>query len=146
MNAKECNHQYNETFNKMNAVYHNIAKQFHMSDTQFWILYALTEENKPLTQCELMNYLIAPKQTIHSAIHKLINENYISLQQTQGNRKLYDLTKEGKRLANQTVKKVIQDEINIFNEFTDEERTKFLIYTQKYISLLEKRSYDDTTI
>ena len=146
MNAIECNHQYNETFNKMNAVYHNIAKQFHMSDTQFWILYALTEENKALTQSELMRYLTAPKQTIHSAIHKLINDNYISLQETKGKKKLYDLTVEGKLLASKTVKKVIEDEIEIFDIFTNEEREKFLLFTQKYISLLEKRTYDDTTI
>lgn len=137
MNAILTNHKYNELFNKMTGVYRIIVKQYDMSECQFWILYALTEEQKPLTQSELMRYINFPKQTIHSAIHKLIDENIILLQEINGNKKSYVLSKQGKELSEKTVQIVIQDEINVFEQFTEEERQQFLSLTQKYIELLE---------
>lgn len=147
MDAITTNHQYNELFNKMTGVYHKIVKNLNMSDCQFWILYALCEEQRALTQSELMRYLTAPKQTIHSAIHKLIDEEYIFLQQTTGKKKSYVLSSKGESFANQTVKIVIQDEISVFEDFTEEERKQFLSLTQKYIQLLEKKgNHENTTI
>lgn len=137
MNAIQTNHQYNELFNKMTGVYHTIVKQYDMSECQFWILYALTEEQNPLTQSELMRYINAPKQTIHSAIHKLIDEKMILLQEINGKKKSYILSQQGKELSKKTVQIVIQDEINVFEQFTEEERNQFLSLTQKYIELLE---------
>ncbi len=148
MDALQTNHKYNELYNKMTGVYRTIVKQYNMSECQFWILYALTEEQRPLAQSELMRYLTFPKQTIHSAIHKLIDENMILLQETNGNKKLYILSKQGKELAEKTVKVVIQDEINVFKSFSEEERNQFIALTQKYIDLLESEgtNHEDTTI
>lgn len=140
MNAIETNQSFNTLYNKMNGIYHTIVKQYKMSECQFWILYALTVENKPLSQIELISYLIAPKQTIHSAIHKMISEEYISLKETSGTKKYYTLTQKGKQLAKNTVTKVIENETLVFDTFSEEERTTFISLLSRYIQQMERIS------
>lgn len=140
MNAVEANQSFNTLYNQMSGIYHAIVKQYKMSECQFWILYALTVEEKPLSQAELIRYLIAPKQTIHSAIHKMISEEYITLKEISGTKKYYMLTKKGNELSSHTVKKVILDEIHVFDAFTEEERKTFISLLTKYIQQMERTS------
>lgn len=138
MNSKETNLKYNILYNQNVGIYHKIVKHYNLSECQFWILYALNVENKPLSQSELCAYLISPKQTIHSSIQKLILDGYITLKETTGKKKMYFLTNTGKKLSNKTVRNVIQIEERLFETFSEKERKDIIHLFQKYNDTLEK--------
>lgn len=138
MNSKQTNLQFNLLYNQMTGIYHDIVKHYNLSECQFWILYALCEENKPLSQSELCAYLIAPKQTIHSSIQKMVEENYISLKEMSGKKKLYSLTTTGKQLSQKTVIPVIEAEEKTFRAFSEDERKQIIHLFQKYNEILIK--------
>ena len=55
-------------------MYRSAAKSCGISECAFWILYTLRVEEKPFTQAEICEFLIEPKQTVHSALKKLEDE------------------------------------------------------------------------
>lgn len=140
MNTVEINRRFNAMYNHMSGIYREVIKKYSMSECQFWILYALSSEGRPLNQKELQSYLIAPKQTIHSAIHRMLDEGYILLKETSGKRKFFELTEKGTQLASVSVSKVLEMEFTVLNEFTPEERNTLLSLSEKYIRLFEKEA------
>lgn len=140
MNSTQANYEFNLLFNKMTGIYHDMVKKCHMSDCQFWILYALNEENRPLTQSEIGSYLYSPKQTIHSSIQKLLEEELITLKETSGKKKYYVLTTKGKQLSKTTVLPVIQGEMRSFDCLTEKQRNDFISSCKKMIQVLEMYS------
>lgn len=137
MNSNQTNYEFNVLYNQMTGIYHEIVKRVNLSECQFWILYALNVENKPLSQSEISEYLISPKQTIHSSIHKLIEDGYISLKETNGKKKYYSLTRKGKQLSKKTVLPVIQIEVEAFDTFSEKERNQFIMLFKKYSEKLD---------
>ena len=53
LSAKSLIEQENRQYNETNALYHAAAVQFGLSDTAFWILYALYSSAAPLTQVQM---------------------------------------------------------------------------------------------
>ena len=51
--------QFNRIYNDYCSIYRNIAKHFGLSETVFWILYTLIDENKPITQSYLCGIIAA---------------------------------------------------------------------------------------
>lgn len=140
MDALHTNLLFNTEFNRMNGIYRILTQKYSMPECQFWILYALYEKRKPLTQSELKEYLISPKQTIHSSIQKLMEQNFITLTKTHGKKKYFSLTEEGRKLAEETVGTVQKKEILAFEGFSEEEREQFISLLSRYCDLLEKEA------
>lgn len=140
MDALHTNQLFNTEFNRMNGIYRILTQKYSMPECQFWILYALYEKRKPLTQSELKEYLISPKQTIHSSIQKLMEQNFITLTKTHGKKKYFSLTEEGRKLAEETVGTVQKKEILDFEGFSEEEREQFISLLSRYCDLLEKEA------
>lgn len=140
MDALHTNQLFNTEFNRMNGIYRILTQKYSMPECQFWILYALYEKRKPLTQSELKEYLISPKQTIHSSIQKLMEQNFITLTKTHGKKKYFSLTEEGRKLAEETVGTVQKKEILAFEGFSEEEREQFISLLSRYCDLLEKEA------
>lgn len=57
------------------------------SDTAFWILYLLCKEERTYTQNDLADELCIAKQTVNSAIAKLVKEGYVELIPSKGLRR-----------------------------------------------------------
>ena len=53
LSAKSLIEQENRQYNETNALYHAAAVQFGLSDTAFWILYALYSSASPITQVQM---------------------------------------------------------------------------------------------
>lgn len=140
MNSVQANYEYNLIYNELTSVYHDMTKRYKLSECQFWILYALKEEDRPLTQAEICRYLISPKQTIHSSIQSLLKEGYIQLSEVTGKKKFFSFTESGTKLSNETVGKIIEAEINAFDAFTEKERKEFIRLNLKFIQQLQKYS------
>ena len=131
--------QFNRIYNDYCSIYRNIAKHFGLSETVFWILYTLIDENKPITQSYLCGIIYLPKQTINSALKKLETEGYIKLFVSELNRKnkMVALTDKGEKLARQTADKILAAEERAFNHMTDDEIKQLMVLYDKYLTVLE---------
>lgn len=65
---------FNREMKKLDDIYRSAAKECGMAECAFWILYTLRVEEKSFTQAELCEFLAEPKQTVNSALKKLVAE------------------------------------------------------------------------
>ena len=59
-------------YNENTLLYHRLARTCGLPDCAFWLLYTLRSEEAPLTQTQLSEQLSLPKQTVNSALKKLV--------------------------------------------------------------------------
>lgn len=129
--------EYNGIIKENDKIYRSAARSLGLSDSAFWILYALRETEKEVTQRELINANYFPPQTVNSALKKMEKEGYVELCSAEDRRsKKVCLTQKGRELAEHTVDKVILLEIKTVEGLTEEERALFLKLFHKYTNLL----------
>ena len=124
---KECDH-----------IYSQLASRLGLTDSAFWVLYAVAHAETPLTQNDLCSNFFFPVQTIHSAIHNLRNRGLLELQFIPGtkNRKAILLTEAGKRLVADTICRVDEMEENALRRFSEDDRALYLSLYQRHIEYL----------
>ena len=76
--AKRMLLEYNRETKRLDDLYRCAVKQCGISECAFWILYTLRAEERQFTQAEICEFLIEPKQTVHSALKKLEAEGYLA--------------------------------------------------------------------
>ena len=74
-------------YNESTLLYHRLARACGLPDCAFWLLYTLRSEEAPLTQTQLSEQLSLPKQTVNSALKKLVEEGVLRLEAADGNLK-----------------------------------------------------------
>ena len=137
----------NRLYKESDHIYSQLASKLGMTDTTFWVLYAITHSEEPMTQNDLCCDFFFPVQTIHSAINNLRRDGLIELQVIPGtrNRKAILLTDKGKDFVANTIKKADEIEKTAFLCFNKEERELFLSLFKRHIECLkteEKRMLD----
>ena len=100
MDTRQWNRIYSEIKNQYSALYRKVAVCNGFSETQFRILYHLYLEQKTFMQNELAEQFCLSKQTINSAIVKLIDMGFVRL---------------GKGTAGKNSKVVYSDAKNVSN-------------------------------
>ena len=122
---------------EIDDLYHNIATYFGLSDSIFWIMYSLYEKQEGLTQKEICSNWSYSKQTVNSAIKKLLDLKYIDMENDIPNnygKKIY-LTPLGLDVAKQTVEKVMVAEDESFSKIKDEDIDKVIdVFRKSYSS------------
>jgi len=93
---------------RFGALYRQASSQFGLSECAMWVLYFLISSDDPLTQHELTERIMFPKQTINSAVISLAQKGYLELRSVPEKRssKQVVLLPEGEQLALNTVKKM----------------------------------------
>ena len=137
----------NRLYKESDHIYSNLASKLGMTDTTFWVLYAIAHSEEPMTQNDLCGDFFFPVQTIHSAINNLRKDGFVELQVIPGtrNRKAILLTAEGKTFVENTINKADEIEKNAFLCFNEEERELYLSLFKRHIEYLkseEKRVLD----
>ena len=135
---KRCNYLIGE----IDAVYHEMALNFGLSDSAMRILYAVCDSGESCLLQEICRRSGVSKQTINSAIRKLEAEGIVYLEQAEGKNKNVCLTKEGKRLAKQTVIRIMEAENDIFASWTKEDVDKYLNLTEEFLTAMKKKAKD----
>lgn len=130
--------EYNGIIKENDELYRGVAKAFGLPDCAFWILYALRESGKTLTQSEICYAMYQPKQTVNSSLKKLEREGCIVLTEMRDRRsKEVHLTEKGVKLAEMTVDHVISAERIALSGLTDEEHDTFMKLFRRYTGLLK---------
>ena len=123
----------NRIYNETNQLYHRLARACGLSDCAFWLLYTLREEEGPLTQTQLSEILCLPRQTVNSALKRLVKEGCLRLEAVDGNlkNKQVMLTDRGEELLRSSVDLVFRLEENASARLTGKERTALLSLQKK---------------
>lgn len=129
--------QFNLLFKRYDDIYRSAAKKFDMPELSLWILYTLREK-QDCTQKDLVDLLLQPKQSIHTALKGLVNDGYVILESQEHDRrsKHIHLTDKGISLAQNTADQIVQAENKAFSALTDEERKTFLYQFDRLTSAL----------
>ena len=112
-----------------------MARSCGLSDCAFWLLYTMREEEGPLTQTQLSELLSLPKQTVNSALKKLVEAGVLRLEAVDGNlkNKRVCLTEQGEALLGHTVDRVIALEGAAVSHLAAEERAAMLSAEEKLL-------------
>ncbi len=130
---------YNELYKEQDDLYRAAARGFGLSDCAFWVLYALREAERPMTQSDVCAAVYQPKQTVHSALKKLIGEGCLRLAEGRDRRSKYlVLTERGETLVRRTVDPVMAAETAAMDTLTEAERTQFLSLCRRYNTALRQ--------
>ena len=127
---------YNKETKKLDDLYRSAAKTCGMAECAFWILYTLRVEEKSFI-CE---FLVEPKQTVNSALKKLVAEGYLALSAgTDQRSKLVRLTPKGEQLARERVDRIPEAEAAALRAMSPDDRAAFLRLTRPYRLLFEQQ-------
>ncbi len=138
-NKNIIHNEFNNIMRANEEIYRNLAKIVGLSDSAFWILYALRDADSVLTQSEMCNILYQPKQTVNTSLKKMESDGYIKLNSINDRRrKQVFLTEDGIKLAQKTVDKVISMERDALSGLLDNEQETFVRLFQKYTNLLQE--------
>ncbi len=130
---------YNELYKEQDELYRAAARGFGLSDCAFWVLYALREADRPMTQSGVCAAVYQPKQTVHSALKKLIGEGCLQLTEGCDRRSKYlVLTERGEALVRRTVDPVMAAETAAMNTMTEAEQAQFLSLCRRYNAALRQ--------
>ena len=138
--SKEVLAIFNATINGSEEIYRAVAKSFGLSDCAFWILYYLRQSKEKVTQKDICSFIYQPKQTVHSALKKMVDDGLIEVGDYNGKRHKYvTLTEKGEAFSQKTVDLVLAEEIAAFEDMDASERELAMKLLAKYSDNLSQR-------
>ena len=125
-NVHRQNLALNRYWKRMNVQYHSYAAACGLSDPAMWTLYALYEhgEDSILTQNDIVEMWMYPKQTVNFTITGFVKKGYVYLEPMGGarNSKAVRLTEAGKQFCQKTIRPLMEAEENALLHLSAEER------------------------
>ena len=138
--AKKVLATFNTTINGSEEIYRTVAKSFGLSDCAFWILYCIRQSEEKVTQKDICNFIFQPKQTVHSALKKMVEDGLIEVGDYNGKRHKYvTLTEKGEAFSEKTIDLVLTEEIAVFEDLDASERELAMKLLAKYLDSLSRR-------
>ena len=121
---------------QFDAMYRKISGRFDLPDCTMWVLYFLSSSEESLSQQDLIELMMFPKQTINSAIKGLSEKGLVELSMIPGtrNRKKISLTDEGKRLVENTVLRMRKAELAAVESMGEEKMQQYTALYEEFYS------------
>ena len=125
---------------QFDALYRNASAIFGLPDCAMWILYFLSTSEDELSQHDLIEKMMFPKQTINSAVAGLAKKGLVELTMIPGtrNRKKLMLTEAGNAMANNTVNRMYQAECRVVEQMGAERMTQYVKLYRDFFTYLQK--------
>ena len=117
-----------------NCLYRNASSKFDLPDGRMWILYFLIFSKEAVTQLDIAERMMLPKQTVNSAASWLADAGYIELEKIPGSKKKkMILTSAGEKAADATVGKLLSAECRAVERMGAEKIATYIsLYTEYY--------------
>ena len=103
--------RFNYLISETNAAYHEAAQKLGLSDSTVQVLYTICNNGEGCQIGDICRLSGISKQTINSALRKLEAEGIVYLEASGRRKKRVCLTEQGRKLAEETVVKLIEIEI-----------------------------------
>lgn len=128
--------QYNAIYSETTNEYHELNRRLGLSDTESIILYAVSlDEN--VSQRAICGLSGLSKQTINSAVKKMISEGILESLSGRKNEKLVP-TAAGKKIIEEKVNVIVDIENRILQSWTEEEKEIFLELNKRFLNSLKE--------
>lgn len=137
--ATEKLKRFNYLSGEIEAIYHEAALKFSLSDSAMLVLYAICNNGESCLLSDIIHLSGASKQTINSALRKLEAEGIVRLEAVNGKKKNVCLTKKGRELTDRTVIRLLDIENGIFDSWSLEEQEMYLALTQRYLTAFKEK-------
>lgn len=138
-NTSKNRKRYNHLLGEIEGTYHDLSVKLGISDSVSRILYTICCAGDSCLLHAVCRHTGLSKQTVNSAIRKLEREGIVYLEAVDGKAKKVCLTEEGKLFADQTARRVITMENDIFASWPRDDVEKYLELTERFlISMKEK--------
>lgn len=113
---------------RISELYHRIAAQNGISDSVVSIFLCLCDETQIHTQNTIAIRMGVPKQTINSAINRLMREGYICLEKmpVARNNKQILLTDEGRQFCERYIVPIMKAEENAYSRLSEQEQEVYI--------------------
>ena len=131
--------RFNHLASEMDAVYHEAALKLELSDSAMLILYTVCNYGDSCMISDICHLSGTSKQTINSALRRLETDGLIYLENINGRKKSIHLTEKGKAAAEHTVVRIIRMENEVFDAWTETERTLYLDLTQRFLNEMKEK-------
>ena len=126
---------------RFDAIYREAGARFGLPDCSMWVLYFLISSGEPVSQQDLIEKMMFPKQTINSSVMKLAKDGLVKLFTTpgMGNRKTIALTETGMDLANTTVRRLLKAELRAVKNMGTKRTEQFIrLYSELFSAMQEE--------
>ena len=133
--AREIDVLYRES----DKLYYEIARNCGLSETAYWILYALEVSGGSVTQRQIAEHFSYSKQTVNSALKTLEARGLVALAPADGDRrsKLVSLTGAGRTFANERIRPAISAEDRAFTSLAPEDRAELVRLVRAYPTAID---------
>ncbi len=130
--------QYYNIYRETDAIYSQLAERSSISDSMFWVLYSIRMSGGQCTQRDISRIWAMSKQTVHSALKKLMEGGYITMEVSPLDRrsKHINLTERGKEFVAKNIDDIFTAEREAFCAMEEQERQALLDSSAKYQRLL----------
>lgn len=139
-NRQELLAAFNRLYHEMDDLYHAYARRSGVSDTVFWLLYALCESGETPTQRELCAAWHYAPQTLNSALKSMERSGLLRLLPVPGSQKnkRIVLTQEGEALKRRVAGPLIEAEVRAGERLSPDEGHALIALTARYVELLRR--------
>mgnify|MGYP001159027067 FL=1 len=124
--------RFNYIIGEIDNLYHEASVKLGLSDATMTILYVLSQNDDSCVQRDIYQLTGMTRQTVNSAVRKLVKEGIVATTAGEGRTVVVTLTPEGRKLAERTVHRILTMEDEIFGTWTDEEIDFYLELTERY--------------
>lgn len=131
--------EFNRLYQELSSLYYEVSSQTGISDSAFWIMYAIAELGDGCLQKEIAETHFISKQTISSAVRGLEKKGYITLQRGKGRNMHLHLTAEGKVFVHEKVEPLMKIENSVYKEMSLAESRELLRLSQKYNDIFREK-------
>ena len=134
--AREMDVLYRES----DKLYYELARNCGLSETAYWILYAIEVSGGSITQREIASNFSYSKQTVNSALKTLEARGLVELDYVEGSRKskLVSLTPDGRAFSDERIRPAIAAEDRAFTSLAHEERLELLRLVSAYTEAIDR--------
>lgn len=133
--------RFNRLVYETDAVYHEIALRFGMSDSTLRLLYLLHENDGKCLLRELCRCSGLSKQTVHSALQSLESKEILTILSESRKNKTILLTETGRNLCDKTVGKLIETENRALASVPKEMLAAYFFVSEHYLNTLGKERF-----
>lgn len=131
--------EFNRLYQELDSLYYEVSLQTGISDSAFWIMYAIAELGDGCLQKEIAKTHFISRQTISSAVRGLEKKGYITLQRGKGRNMHLHLTEEGKVFVHKKVEPLMEIENSVYEVMSLAESRELLRLSQKYNDIFREK-------
>lgn len=126
-------------YQKTDKVYYELARGCGLSETAYWILYAVEVSGGAATQARIAEEFSYSRQTVNSALKTLEARGLVELTSSEGDRraKAVSFTPAGRAFADERIAPAIEAEDRAFRTLSPSERAEFLRLADAYARAID---------